>query len=388
MNSRDRLSKGTLYESITESLEVALKRHRGLRDLKERRRREEISERLEDSRPLENVLDSIFERAPSLANLFLDGNRISAPFKAKAVASEEKPFEGRRFPRFFKFKGKEYGVRLQKQAHLGARFRVTFETDAMNDYFERTHQKGRFTLRLKGSAETPSFVGPNLHDGIATLNVGLPADSTVGTVLEYTAEVTDPNKVEPLVNVFEVTVLEEHPPRPSDTNKRRKPPAEKKGKDRETSVGIQLPQVIEVREEAWGEHGFNGHTALVVKDAGVSSGNGDGDSPAVYDFFVNVDNIHLKAHLKSSSREGKLATAQFKYALVLIGLGLLYDDLSRGGSAGKSEVDIEADEVIIENSIQSFTQAIAPILLPMIDSLGDLRIEDVRMPTTSGEPDD
>lgn len=388
MNSRDRLSKGKLYESITKSLEVALKEHKGLRELKERRRREEISKRLDDSRPLENVLDSIFERAPSLANLFLKGKRISAPFKSRSVASEEKPFEGRRFPRFFKFKGKEYGVRLQRQAHLGARFRVTFETDAVNDYFERTHQKGRFTLRLGGSAESPPFVGPNLHDGIATLNVALPEDIAVGAVLEYTAEVTDPDKLKPLVNVFEVTVLEERPTPHSDPGTRRKPPADKKGKDRESSAGIQLPEVIEVRQEQWSDQGFNAETALVVKDAGVSSGDGDGESPAVYDFFVNVDNIYLQAHLKSSSGEGMLATARFKYGLVLIGLGMLHDDLSREGSGENGEADPEAEKPLIEERIQRFTQAIAPILLPMIDSLGELRIEDVRMPTTSGEPDD
>lgn len=56
MNSRDRLSKGELRSSIESELEDMLKNHQGLRDLKERRRREETESRLADSKPLEDVL--------------------------------------------------------------------------------------------------------------------------------------------------------------------------------------------------------------------------------------------------------------------------------------------------------------------------------------------
>jgi hypothetical protein len=48
-------------------------RHPGLRELRERRRGEEISERLQDSRPLEDVIGSILKSSPTLARLFLLG---------------------------------------------------------------------------------------------------------------------------------------------------------------------------------------------------------------------------------------------------------------------------------------------------------------------------
>jgi hypothetical protein len=61
MNSRDRLSGGELRQQIEESLEELLKQHQGLRDLKERRRREEIESKLDDAKPLEDILEKLLK---------------------------------------------------------------------------------------------------------------------------------------------------------------------------------------------------------------------------------------------------------------------------------------------------------------------------------------
>jgi len=58
MNSRDRLRSGDLRKGIESVLEGLLKTHEGLRSLKERRRREEIETKLDDSKPLEDILES------------------------------------------------------------------------------------------------------------------------------------------------------------------------------------------------------------------------------------------------------------------------------------------------------------------------------------------
>lgn len=113
MNSRDRLSGGELRHRIEENLEELLRQHDGLRDLKERRRREDIKSKLDDAKPLENILEKLLKQSPILSNLFLQGLRIPTPFKTIETQIQEKDFKGERFPTYFKFKGKEYGYVLR-----------------------------------------------------------------------------------------------------------------------------------------------------------------------------------------------------------------------------------------------------------------------------------
>src|SRR5207302_10657167 len=113
MNSRDRLRSGELKAEIEHALEEMLKQHQGLRDLKERRRREQTEAKLADSKPLEDILEALLKKSPTLANLFLKGVRASNPFKPEKVREEETPFQGNRFPTFFKLKGRDYGHVLE-----------------------------------------------------------------------------------------------------------------------------------------------------------------------------------------------------------------------------------------------------------------------------------
>jgi len=66
MNSRDRLGGGSLQSAVETQLENIIHNHEGLRLLKEKRRQEQISERLEDAKPLEDVLRDILKSSPTL----------------------------------------------------------------------------------------------------------------------------------------------------------------------------------------------------------------------------------------------------------------------------------------------------------------------------------
>ena len=97
----------------------------------------------------------------------------------------------------------------------------------------------------------------------------------------------------------------------------------------------------------------------------------------VYDFYVNVDNKFLKIIEKESSDEPKLVKAKFIYGLVLIGLALLQD--SRSVTSVNSDTAERADNPEapnIEAVVDVTTRAIAPILLPMLESIGALDIDD------------
>jgi hypothetical protein len=393
MNSRDRLSGGDLRNEIEAALEEMLKQHSGLRDLKERRRREEIENRLADSKPLEEVLNSILKKSPTLANLFSIGNRASNPFKAIQVKHGDKPYKGNRFPTFFKFKGLDYGKTLIRETPKNMRARIMFETDAENDYFSRSSEPGKFSLFLvsdNGRTQVDNYVGPNLHNGVATLSVSLPEHCQVGHELHFIAIVTDPSRVEPFENQFTVRVEPEAEPSGSP-GQRRKSPSRHSGSDREKAAGINLPKIIRVYERDWAKYGFDKFTALRIKHAGISDENSsNGEARPGYDFYVNMDNFYLKAEMKAAHGNPEVTRARFTYGMVLVGFALLQQEevdrrrRERKGSESEDQEQQEPD-VNIEEQVQRITEALAPVLIPMIESLGGL---DQELPSTcapSGE---
>jgi hypothetical protein len=396
MNSRDRLSRGEMRNELERALEEMLKQHQGLRDLKERRRREQTEAKLADSKPLEDILESLLKKSPTLANLFLKGLRASNPFKTVKVREEEvDPFVGKRFPTFFKFKDKEYGQEIVRETPINMRSRIVFETDAENEYFSRTTEKGEFALfLLNGDHRVPvaGYVGPNLQNGIATLSVQLPLNCQVGDVLKFVALVIDSSRLEPFENRFTVKVRSAVEPS-GEPGPRRKPPAGEPGDDREAAAGIALPNIIEVYEKDWGKYNpnFDKYTALRIKNAGADEAGQNGEAKPVYDFYVNMDNLYLNTEIKPAHRDPKLVRARFTYGMVLLGLALVQQDevekakAKEKKSEDKEEPRDDEQDVNIEQRVAEFTQAVAPVLLPMIESLGDLDEDQIPAIVGSGE---
>ena len=384
MNSRDRLSDdASLKKEIVSNLADILKSHEGLRELRNRRREEEIAEKLEENKPLAETLESILKSSPTLSAIFLQGSRLSNAFKIKQVSEEAQLFKGLKFPTYFHFKGKKPGDTFNRDCHLGSKCRVQFETDADNDYFGRIADVGTFDLfHVDASGNrvpVGDYVGPNLSNGLATLSFELPAGTIVGDLLNFVAVISDVSQVDPFENELVVKV------RPQATKngkpgERKKPPSEKPGIDRDLPAGLSLPNIIEVKEEDWklSAPPFDRFTALRVINAsdqgseGESSGNDD--DAVVYDFFINVDNHYLRSELKSSKSDEKLIRSQFTYGMVLVGLAILHDS----SNSPQNAVDEDGDEdaTPAEDTVEAVTRAIAPFLVPMIESLGGLEVDD------------
>ncbi len=395
MNSRDRLSHNPIRYAIEDQLEEMLKQHQGLRALKESRRSEEIQSKLADEKPLEDILKSLLEHSPTLCALFLQGRRAVNPFKTLQVNQQEKEFHGKKHPTYFKFKGKEYGREVRRDCHINQRCRITFETDAVNDYFSRNVDAGEFSPFLVGDdgrAPVSDYVGPNLQNGVATLTVHLPTNCQVGDLLRFEAVVSDPTIVEPFRNTFLLDVKPAIAVQPGGGGDRRKPPTEEKGEERELPAGIALPNIVPVYESGWANQTppFDKYTALAlgISDAPSENRAGeDGETHDVYDFKVNMDNLFLRSELKSGGDQVDLIRARWKYSLVLVGLALLHDDAQAKKAKKDGEVPSqdEEDGESIEVRVGNFTRALAPVLLPMIDSLGALEADAALAATTSGE---
>ncbi len=395
MNSRDRLSGNAIRYSIEKQLEEMLKHHQGLRALKEKRRNDEIQSKLSDEKPLEDILKSLLEHSPTLSSLFMRGLRATNPFKTIQVAGQQQPFHGKKHPTFFKFKGKEYGRDLRRDCHINQRCRVIFETDASNDYFSRTADSGEFTLFLiAGDTRIPvsDYVGPNLQNGIATLALALPPNCRVDEILQFTATVTDPTLLNSFVNTFFLDIKDEAISHPGKPRERREPSTPEPDEQREIPAGISLPNIILVEEIQWLEQTppFDKYTAMrtCVSDAPAGTNGDSADTQDVYDFKINMDNLFLKSELKIAGEEVDMIRARWKYGLVLIGIALLHEDAQlKKRCNGTQQIDGGEEENgdTVEEQVESFTRAIAPVLLPMISSLGALELEEALAPSTSGE---
>lgn len=353
MNSRDRLRAGDFRREMEHRLEEILRTHSGLRELKERRRREEIEGRLAKAWPLRDVLDEILRKSPSLTALFIQGTDLSNPFKSRLAAEQER-FEGKTHPTYFRLKkGEEH-----KNCHINLRFRVQFETDVVNDYFDRDKYPGCFILYMNGRSLDDYDI--NLWNGVATLTVTLPDDVKVGDDLDCEVWVQDDTLIDPFNCKFSRHVLGPAKVKPGSPGKRLPPAGEGDG-DRQLPSGLSLPQIIEVREKEWKDFGFDKYSALKVIQADEN----------IYDFYVNIDNIYLQTELKSyeNKLDPRLLEARFKYGLVLLGLALLKED-NRNRNIENGEYES------LEDHVFKVSQAVAPILLPMIQSLGDLEVDE------------
>ena len=263
------------------------------------------------------------------------------------------------------------------------RFRIGFETDAANDYFSRETDPGEFAIHLildGVNAAVPDY-SLNLQNGVATLSAKLPEGSSVADTLTYLAVVTDCSRTEPFQNRFVVRVKEETAAG-GNRGKRHTPPGEKDGTDRETPSGITLPKIIEVHETDWNKHtpAFDQYTALRIRHAGEAQepdASENEGGPNVYDFFVNVDNLYLKSELKTGGGDVQLKKARFINGLALVGLAVLYDEEQRKAKSERENdsSNAELEEPNIEDRIERFSRAMAPVLLPMIESLAALEVE-------------
>ncbi|MFC1998835.1 hypothetical protein ACFLVR_04235 [Chloroflexota bacterium] len=351
MTSRDRLGECELKTQIESKLAQILKNHPGLRELRVQRRQEAVKDSIKESKALNKILQDMVKKSPPLARLFGIGKRLSNPFKLTGASSDE-VFKGKRYPTYFKLVNKAKG-KLTKNCPENWRFRVTFETDANNDYFDRDNEVGAFTLKANG--QIIDDVTLNLWNGIANLTACLPKTYEVGDSIEYISEVQDSTQLGPFRDAFDVIVISEKPHVPGSPDSKKRTGKKDKGKDREIASLLDLPKIIPVRREQWDDYKFDDYSALAVLS------NGDGG----YDYFVNVDNICLLTELKNTKLDAEVLTYRFQWGMALIGLAMLEDHESNSKENDDSSEDIFGN-------IKKFTKAISPILLPMIAGLSDI----------------
>lgn len=354
MTSRDRLEKGELFVEIQNQFTEVIRNHPGLRELQSKRWQEATKDKLQDSKPLVEILEKVIKTSPVLSTILQKGIRITDPFDTTTTGTDHE-FKGKEFPTFFQLI-KKFEKDTPKHCPINLRYRVQFETDVRNDYFKRDISKGEHKLIIGTSSETKTYI-LNLWNGIATLTVDLPPESKQGDDIEYRFEVTDETRMQPIKSSFFVHVDPPMERVPGGNGKRKKSTGTGKG-DRKKTGQLNYPNTILVYQNGWNQlNKFNKESALFVQKSPDDN----------YDFYINMDNLYLKTEIKGMRNiDPKLLEAQYEYGMVLIGMSLI-----RAFELESDEKSHE-DDTPLSEKIAVITKAISPVLLPMISTLHQL----------------
>ena len=248
-------------------------------------------------------------------------------------------------------------------------------TDAENDYFRRDEQPGEMTLfQVVGDELLPArnWRTPHLFEGNVTLSLSLPPDAEVGNTLILEAQVTDPSRIEPFRNRFALSLKAEreerqprppHPPGPKPD----KPGAES-GKDAQQDTRLNVPNPAEIWEKDWGAQDpvFDKFTAMRIKLP-----PGADENSSVFDYFINMNNVFIDQAVKERPKKVREIRDRYKFGMTLLTVALVRHDLEARKRELAAEEDGEEKKARqdVHDMVAEVTSAIAPFLLPLVDSL-------------------
>ena len=107
-------------------------------------------------------------------------------------------------------------------------------------------------INIRTIESAQDYTGPNLRNGIASINIQLPDDAKPGQVMEYLAMVEDVVATEAFRNRMLLTVRPASRAGVKTNGSRTKPPGREDGTGGESSGGIALPEPVRVYQRQRG----------------------------------------------------------------------------------------------------------------------------------------
>ena len=365
--------KATIIDSpesrdLSDQIEDLLANNEELLELKNLRRKQKVEEKLKDEKPFEELLDKVLKKNPALAALFDIGPRLSNPWAKQKSGSEKENKEKKLnyFPTFFRFQKKlEENEIYHRDGNINKRLRFDFETDAVNDYFIRDHEKGQYSLDININKNNKEHINiPKekqifhqfLKDGKWLLSLKVPEEASVGDKLELVFNIKDDhNQGWSLKSVVKIINSTE---KKKNKNKKKNKKSQNKG-DIHNPTGFSFPNVQWINKDRWLEHDFNELSALRIIRGETKELNGK--QIESWDFFLNRNNKYLENELKTN-RKGlheEIILNRYRLAIVFLSLSLI-DHLKKD------------KESIVEDDIARLTAGISPVILDVVDSVGEL----------------
>jgi hypothetical protein len=389
MPSRDRLRDSELKRLVEEVLEDKLKTHGKLRELAGQRRDRERAEAPATEDSLRRFMEDMVKRHPQLAAILGPGLRIKNPFKPIEVSADSEPLHLSRFPTYFRFRKTPANGNYRREAFLNSQVRLTFDTDATDDYFSRDEEPGSFVLwQVVSGARVPAknWRSPNLAGGEAHVTLALPAETAVGDFVTFEVEVTDPSRIEPFVIPFGLSVRPERiapPPGPAPSpSPIPKPRPDVPGKGQSADSWLAIPEPIEVDEDRWKEFDdFDRLTAVIIKSV-----PGAPEEQAIYDYYVNMANLHLLDAIKRAPKEREMLRRQFKFGMTIMALSLVQEGSVRAVRVPEQPDGDQPPAPALSDQVRLMTSAMAPFLIPMLTLLAPEQVEQIEaLSDTAGE---
>jgi hypothetical protein len=355
MASRDRVRRNEAYDAIYTNLREELREHTGLRMHNALRKKKRLDETLSKEENAADYMQELLKSDPTLASILgIGGNVITTT----GPTTDPVPFNGKKFPTFFRIV-KEPKDGLIKSCPLNRTVRLEFETDAVNEYFDRPDCPGSVIF------DPPNLcVSSHLWDGKFTTKFQMPYDANVGDVVDMTITVTDierDQKAQPFVSQFKIKGVAEAEDLPVPPPGIKPPGTKRNDNGKVSSAVLSAPDIREVRRELWTDSQFQFDDYSAVKISHADEGQG-------YVFFVNMDNRFLINELhKTKDEESNLVRHWFKYGVVLSALGILKES-ERLEEQGGLKDDEDAEPLDLDR-VGRFAAGLARVVVPMIRAL-------------------
>lgn len=231
-----------------------------------------------------------------------------------------------------------------------------------------------------------------MHNGLAHLSLNLPNDAKESDELRFEASVMDPSRIEPFCNAFVLKVKAERTSttRTPGTPGQRisagdDPGADKgpkdKGTDQTKDTRLDIPEPNRVYEKDWETHdpAFDKFTAMRIKEPPDAR-----EGEERYDYFINMDNVHLQTYLKARPKLAPGMMLRFSVGTTLVALAVLHKEQLRKKDGGCLE-DMPDGKVDVRERVSQTTCALAPFLLPMIESVSELDEDEDYLSESAGE---
>ena len=365
MTSRDRIRTSNFTRNIDSQLEEVLKNNQGLKKAEHDRRAEALKDKIADNKPLKDVLQNIVNKSAVLSKIFISGSTIQSPLGNKQMAGRADNFTGKKHPTFFNLVGGLKEGKLKKNIPVNHDFRVQLDTDVQNDYFNRPVDAGKLVLEMDGVVRQDLIKSLNLYNGVATLTIRMPEGANVGDVRSLVTRIKDDCIVEEFENHIELTVNAEQEYLGGGQGEQHRAKGGNQEGANKTS-GFAMPEIVPIKKENWDEHEMNQYSALQY----VPTEEGGGD------YFLNMDNVYLLTEMNSIRDINwvELTKARYTYSMALVGMSVI--------GYYKNSTDVEEQQTDVTKQVKMISSMVAPIMIPMLEAMADLRIDDV---STSAE---
>lgn len=276
-------------------------------------------------RTTKRVFDRLIEMNPSVAQILPGGDLLKSP----GQVPPKKPFDGQYFPTYLRLARRSLR-RDGIEVGLNRVRRIEFETDAVNDFFTRSVNRGGIefngrTIAGGTPAEEAFNFQFNLRDGRLHVRLRI-IDGTCkpGDVFEFTASMFPGPLGSPVESRFVLKCVKDVPARPPGPRPRPKP---KPSPDPGPPTGLDGPDIRWLTKD--GRRAIGQETTkwdAKFADFGEHDGGyadllafGEDDAP-VFAYYVNYDNVNLQSRLLSIRDEAERAATieRFKWGIVLV----------------------------------------------------------------------